>query len=127
MTAHLTSPRFPENARAALADASLQQALKFFEVNFTERRREAAARLPEFDALRDAARDIKDHTLSHLDLYLEAYEARVKAAGGHVHFAATAAEARSIVLAICRANGAKTVTKGKSMVSEEIVLNDFLA
>src|SRR5262245_36054923 len=126
MTAHLTSPRFPENARAALADASLQQALKFFEVNFTERRREAASRLPEFDALRDAARDIKDHTLRYLDLYLEAYEQRVSAAGGQVHFAATAEEACNIVLGICRAAHARTVTKGKSMVSEEMGLNDFL-
>ncbi|MFL6931552.1 MAG: LutB/LldF family L-lactate oxidation iron-sulfur protein [Xanthobacteraceae bacterium] len=126
MTHQPTSPQFKENARAALADPNLQQSLKFFEVNFTARRREVAARLPEFDALRDAARDIKDHTLAHLDLYLEAYEQRVTAAGGHVHFAVTAADARAIVLDICRRNGARTVTKGKSMVSEEIGLNPFL-
>ncbi len=123
---HVTSPRFKENAKDALADANLQQALKFVEVNFAARRREAADRLPEFDALRDAARDIKDHTLQHLDLYLETYQERVEAAGGHVHFAVTAEEARRIVLDLCRKAGAKTVTKGKSMVSEEIGLNDFL-
>jgi len=127
MTAPLTSPRFKENARAALADAPLQQALKFVEVNFIARRREVADRLPEFDALRDAARDIKNHTLEHLDLYLGAYEERVRSAGGHVHFALTAEDARNIVLDICRKAGAKTVTKGKSMVSEEIGLNAFLA
>jgi L-lactate dehydrogenase complex protein LldF len=126
MTHQPTSPQFKENARAALADPNLQQSLKFFEVNFTARRRDVAAKLPEFDALRDAARDIKDHTLSHLDLYLEAYEERVRAAGGHVHFAVTAADARAIVLDICRRVGAKTVTKGKSMVSEEIGINAFL-
>ena len=43
--------------------------------------------------MRDSARDIKDHTLAHLDLYLEAYEAKVLAAGGHVHYAATAGAA----------------------------------
>jgi L-lactate dehydrogenase complex protein LldF len=123
---HVTSLRFKENAKDALADANLQQALKFVEVNFAARRREAADRLPEFDALRDAARDIKDHTLQHLDLYLESYQERVEAAGGHVHFAVTAEEARRIVLDLCRKAGAKTVTKGKSMVSEEIGLNDFL-
>jgi L-lactate dehydrogenase complex protein LldF len=126
MTSHITSPRFKENARAGLADANLQQSLKFFEVNFAGRRRAVAERLPEFDALRDSARDIKDHTLRHLDLYLEAYEARVQAAGGCVHFAPTAEDAREVVLDICRKAGAKTVTKGKSMVSEEIGLNDFL-
>jgi L-lactate dehydrogenase complex protein LldF len=126
MTHQPTSPRFKENARAALADPNLQQSLKFFEVNFTARRRDVAAKLPEFEALRDAARDIKDHTLQHLDLYLEAYEERVTAAGGHVHFAVTAEDARAIVLDICRRTGAKTVTKGKSMVSEEMGLNAFL-
>src|SRR5215475_1619296 len=121
-----TSPRFKENARAALADADLQASLKFVEVNFIARRREAADRLPEFEALRDSARDIKNHTLAHLDLYLEAYEKRVTEQGGHVHYAVTAADARQIVLDICRRLGARTVTKGKSMIAEEIGLNDFL-
>ena len=64
----LTSPAFKDNARAALADAQLQRALSKG-LGFVERRRLAAERLPEFDALRDAARDIKNHTLAHLDLY----------------------------------------------------------
>jgi L-lactate dehydrogenase complex protein LldF len=121
----LTSPAFKQNARAALADAQLQRALSKG-LGFVERRRLAAERLPEFDALRDAARDIKDHTLAHLDLYLEAYEARVTAAGGRVHYAVTAEAARAIVLQICRSADARSVTKGKTMIAEEIGLNDFL-
>src|SRR5438445_13110990 len=96
-----TSPRFKDNAKAALADPDLQNALKFVEVNFIARRREVADKLPEFDALRDAARDIKNHTLAHLDLYLEAYERKVTAAGGHVHYAVTAHSANEIILGIC--------------------------
>jgi L-lactate dehydrogenase complex protein LldF len=126
MTHIATSPRFKENAKAALADPELQNALKFVEVNFIARRREVADRLPEFDALRDSARDIKDHTLAHLDLYLEAYEAKVTAAGGHVHYAVTAEDAKRIVLDLCRKFGARTVTKGKSMIGEEIAINDHL-
>jgi L-lactate dehydrogenase complex protein LldF len=121
----ITSQSFKENARAALADAQLQRALSKG-LGFVERRRAAADRLPEFDALRDAARDIKDHTLAHLDLYLEAYEARVTQAGGHVHYAVTAEDARAVVLGICRTVAARTVTKGKTMIAEEIGLNDFL-
>ncbi len=64
--------------------------------------------------------------LAHLDLYLEAWEAKVIAAGGHVHYAATADDARNIVLGICRSVGARTVTKGKTMIGEEIAINDFL-
>ena len=127
LPSHLaTSPRFKDNAQAALADPDLQNALGFVEVNFIARRREVASRLPEFEALRDSARDIKNHTLANLDLYLEAYEERLTAQGGHVHYAATAEEARRIILDICRGLGAKTVTKGKSMIAEEIGLNDFL-
>jgi L-lactate dehydrogenase complex protein LldF len=122
----ITSPRFKENAREALADAQLQRALGNTGSGFIERRRSAAEKLPEFDALRDSARDIKNHTLAHLDLYLEAYEARVTAAGGHVHYAATPQEARETILSICRKAAARTVTKGKTMIGEEIALNDFL-
>jgi L-lactate dehydrogenase complex protein LldF len=120
----LTSPQFKYNARAALADAQLQRALSKG-LGFVERRRLAAERLPEFESLRDAARDIKSHTLAHLDLYLEAYEARVTAAGGKLHYAVTAKEARTVVLDICRSASARTVTKGKTMIAEEIGLNDF--
>ncbi len=121
-----TSPRFKENAARALADVQLQRALSNVKRGFIDRRKAAADRLPEFEALRDAARDIKDHTLAHLDLYLEAYEAKVRASGGHVHYARTAAEARDIVLSLCREAGARTVTKGKSMIAEEIGLNAHL-
>jgi L-lactate dehydrogenase complex protein LldF len=121
----VTSPAFKDNARAGLADPQLQRALSKG-LGFVERRRLAAERLPEFDALRDASRDIKNHTLAHLDLYLEAYEARVAAAGGKVHYAVTAEEARAIILDVCRSAAARTVTKGKTMIGEEIGLNDFL-
>ena len=127
MTHAATSPQFKENAHAALADVELQRSLEVLETNFIGRRKQVADKLPEFDALRDAARDIKNHTLAHLDLYLEEYERRVIAQGGHVHYAVTAADARSIILDICRAADAKLVTKGKSMIAEEVDLDDFLA
>ena len=79
-----------------------------------------------FDALRDQARDIKDHVLDHLDIYLERYEAKVKESGGHVHWAEDADQARAAILAICRKANARLVTKGKSMISEEIDLNKHL-
>jgi L-lactate dehydrogenase complex protein LldF len=126
MSAIASSPQFKDNARKALADRELQSALKFVEVNFIARRQEVADKLPEFEALRDSARDIKNHTLAHLDLYLEAYEERVKAQGGQVHYAIDSDDARRIVLDICKSLDARTATKGKSMIGEEIGINDFL-
>jgi L-lactate dehydrogenase complex protein LldF len=126
VAAHLTSPAFKANARHALADTQLQSALHGIETGIVDRRRAVVAKLPEFEALRDCARDIKNHTLAHLDLYLERFEARCTAAGGNVHYAVTAEEARALVLDICRTANAKLVTKGKSMIGEEIAINDFL-
>ena len=120
------SHSFPANAQAGLADPVLQRALGLARTGFPARRAEAIARLPEFEELRDIGRAIKDHTLAHLDFYLELYERNVIAAGGRVHWARDAAEARAAVLDICRSVDAKTVTKGKSMVAEEIGLNEHL-
>ncbi len=120
------SHAFRSAAKDALADETLQDALKLFATGFPEKRRKAVAALPEFEALREAAVLIKDHTLAHLDRYLEQFTDRVEEAGGHVHFCRTAREARETVVAICRKQGARTVTKGKSMVGEEIALNEAL-
>jgi L-lactate dehydrogenase complex protein LldF len=121
-----TSRAFKANARAAMADAGLQRALGFMKTGFPERRREAVQRLPEFERLRDQARDIKNHTLQHLDFYLERFEAKVLESGGQVHWCQTPEEARAAILGICRDLGARTVTKGKSMIAEEIQLNEHL-
>jgi L-lactate dehydrogenase complex protein LldF len=121
-----TARSFKENADHALADASLQKALGFIKRGFVEKRAAAAARLPEFEALRDQARDIKDHVLNHLDHYLERFEARVRENGGTVHWCRTPDDANQAILSICRSVGAKTVTKGKTMIGEEIALNEFL-
>jgi len=123
VTIHSTSPAFKQNAHNALADKQLQQALGNVRAGFIDKRTQAADRLPEFEALRDSARDIKNHVLAHLDLYLEHYETKVREAGGQLHFARTAEEACATIVEICKAQGARTVTKGKSMVSEEIGLN----
>lgn len=128
MTASTSSQRveFQERARQALSDVSLQRAMAKARGGFVDHRRDAVDALPEFDAIRDAARDIKDHVLANLDGYLELYEQKVIENGGQVHWARDADEACRIVAKICKDAEAKTVTKGKSMVSEEIHLNPVL-
>ncbi len=121
-----SSPAFKDNARAALANAGLQKALGLSKTSFVVRRAAAVAALPEFEALRDTGRDIKNHTLANLDFYLETYADAVERSGGHVHWCSTAADACDAVLAICRQADARTVTKGKSMIAEEIGINVHL-
>lgn len=121
-----TTASFKENAARALRDEQLQKALAILPTGLVANRAAARARLPEFETLRDVGRDIKDHTLANLDLYLELYEKRATAAGAQVHWAPTAADAREIILGLCRKANARLVTKGKSMISEEIALNEHL-
>ncbi len=121
-----TSASFKQNAHQALANPGLQKALARSGPSFIARRAAAVANLPEFEQLRDTAKDIKDHALANLDFYLEEFEANVARSGGKVHWCGTAEEARDAVLAICQAAGARTVTKGKSMIGEEIAINDHL-
>ena len=77
-----TSPAFPENARRAMADAGLQKALARTRPTFPARRAAAVAALPEFEALRETGKLIKDHTLANLDFYLETFAANVERARG---------------------------------------------
>ena len=121
-----TSPDFKRNASRAMADTGLQKALDRTRPTFPARRAAAVAALPEFEALREIGKQIKDHTLAHLDFYLDTFAANVERAGGQVHWCSTADDARAAVLAICQAADAKTVTKGKSMISEELGINQHL-
>lgn len=121
-----TCNAFPAGARAALADANMQAAFRGLQRVTPMMRQAAIDRLPEFPRLCDAARQIKDHVLANLDQYLERFEARVIESGGQVHWCETPDQARRLILDICRQAGARRVTKGKSMVSEEIGINEHL-
>ncbi len=86
------------------------------------------ASCPTGAALREAGRRIKDHTLRHLDRYLEQLEESVTAAGGGtVHWAVDADEANRIVARLVRETGESEVVKVKSMATQEIGLNEALA
>ena len=81
---------------------------------------------PIADELKDRARAIRLHALSHLDRLLGHFVDQLTAAGGQAHFAEDAHEATRIVGEILRDEGAGLVVKGKSMVTEEIELNEYL-
>jgi L-lactate dehydrogenase complex protein LldF len=117
---------FKAGAARALADAKLAKALAGLPGGLVAQRTAAKARVPEFEALRGAARDIRDHTLAHLDLYLGIFAAKAEAAGTRIHWATDASEARTIIAHLALQRGARLVAKGKSMVSEEIGLNAYL-
>ena len=90
-----------------------------------KRDRQAFA-IEEWEELRELASTIKEHTLTHLDIYLEQFEAAATANGVTVHWARDGAEHNAIVLGILRDHGAKTLIKSKSMLTEECGMREYL-
>src|SRR5215475_9289670 len=104
---------FMAASNVALADAPLQVALSRLADTLLAGNRRGYAALADSSELRDHAKRIKEHTLAHLDRYLEQLEASVKTRGGHVHWAVTAEDARRIVVEIARQAGCKRAVKSK--------------
>ncbi len=123
----LTSQDFKANVKAALADPTLKIALNRTTGLLQRRRAQVIDEFAEYGAAREAAEKIKDHTLDNLEYYLTQFEENAIAAGATVHWARTPQEATDIVTEICKAEGAKTATRVKSMLGEEIGIPEALA
>ncbi|WP_406379514.1 LutB/LldF family L-lactate oxidation iron-sulfur protein [Streptomyces sp. NBC_00197] len=119
-------PAFPVAAHEAVHDSTLRGNLRHATHTIRAKREKAVAEVSDWAALREAGKQIKDHTLRHLDRYLVQLEEAVTAAGGVVHWAADADEANRIVTALVRMTGETEVVKVKSMATQEIGLNEAL-
>jgi L-lactate dehydrogenase complex protein LldF len=124
--AHHEHHDFLAAAGQALADMPLQQALVRLTDTLMAGNRRGYASLTDSSDLRDHAKRIKEHTLARLDRYLEELEASVHYLGGEVHWAATAEDARRIIVDIARETGSRRIVKSKSMTTEEVHLNPAL-
>ncbi len=120
------SKNFIARSRSALENPTLQSALQRAGGGFINARQLAADDEPDFEIMRDQAQEVRQRSLKDLDIYLAYFEKQVINAGGHIHWAETTEDLRRIVIDICNKTGAKHITKGKSMVSEEAHLNDAL-
>ena len=119
-------PTFPEAARSALANTQQRKNLRHATHTIRGKRERVVAEVPEWEALRVAGAEAKDETLTHLGDYLEQLEASLTANGATVHWARDAQEANRIVLDIVRSKEVDEVVKVKSMVTQEIELNEAL-
>lgn len=94
---------------------------------FVRSKRDKASKLlPEWEALREQASQIKEHMLSNLPQYLLEFEAKAQANGVQVHWAKDAHEHNEIVYSIIQKHGDKALVKSKSMLTEECHLNAYL-
>lgn len=120
------SHQFKARAHDALNNENLQRALHKAKGGFIDKRAAAIEEIPDFEALRARGQAIKDHTLAHLDVYLERFESQVSAQGGQVHWAEDADAANRLITDICRKAEAKRILKAKTMAGEEVGLNEAL-
>ncbi len=120
------APPFPIAALPVLRNLQLRKNVAHATDVIQAKRAHLVAEKTDWQQLRTAAAGIRTHALENLGAYLEQFEARCTAAGGVVHWAADAEEARRIILELLREENATEVIKIKTMTSAEIQLNPFL-
>ena len=119
-------PTFPTAAERATKDEQLRANVRRATHTIRAKRGALAAERPDWQDLRDSAAAVKDEVLRHLDTYLEQLEAKVREAGGVVHWAQDAEEANRIVTGLVQETGETEIVKVKSMLTEEIGLDSAL-
>ncbi len=122
----VTSMFFKKTASLKLDDPALQENLRRFRGKFVEARAKAVAEVDAWEAVRTHAARLRDRALANLDAYLVEFERNATRRGAKVHWAESAETACAIIVRIAKANGVRKATKSKSMVSEEVNLNERL-
>lgn len=115
-----------ERAGRALQDEFLRKAVKFTTERLKQGKLKATEEHGNWEEWRERGRQIRLHTIAHLDYYLNAFVENARANGVIVHFAPTAADAVRITKEIAKEKAARSAVKSKSMVSEELHINHAL-
>src|ERR1700730_13321436 len=100
-----TAPTFPMAARSMMGDTQLRKNVRHATEVIQAKRDRVVGEMPDWQQLREAGRQIRQHTMEHLDFYLEEFERNCTGAGGVVHWARDSAEAREVVTALGEARG----------------------
>jgi L-lactate dehydrogenase complex protein LldF len=114
-------------ARTLMGDSQLRKNVRHATDVIQNKRGMVVGEMPDWQDLRETGKRLREHTMEHLDFYLEQFERNCIAAGGVVHWARDAEEARAVVVGLARAADAREVIKIKSMTTEEIFLNPALS
>ena len=115
-----------ERVKNALADDFKHEAIMKAQDTITGNAERLASENPIWEELRLEAAYIRNKVLTNLDYYIKEFATNAQKAGAQVHFAPCAQDALDIALDIFEEVGAKQCVKSKSMVTEEVGLNDFL-
>jgi L-lactate dehydrogenase complex protein LldF len=123
----ITTEKYREEAIKGISDPVLKKALAALQLRFGRGTAEAYRNLPEGPGLRRKAHEIRMKAVENLDFLLERLSEKIRSRGGHVYFAEDAGAAVKYSLDIARKHNVKLAVKGKSMLTEEIGLNEAFA
>ncbi|MZQ85058.1 iron-sulfur cluster-binding protein [Paenibacillus sp. 5J-6] len=126
MSEHKSSGSVKDRSKIALNNDFLRNAVKFTTERLKNGKLAATAEHGNWEEWRERGREIRLHTIAHLDYYLGKFVENARAQGVHVHFAADAADAVRLTMQIAEHKKAKSAVKSKSMVSEELHINRAL-
>ena len=118
--------KFEEKAKETLLDSQIQKNLSGLYEGFHSARIQASSDTADWEELQSKGREIKEEVINNLDKYLELLESKILSSGGAVHFAETAEDATQYVINVAKKRDVTTVVKSKSMLSEEMSLNEEL-
>jgi L-lactate dehydrogenase complex protein LldF len=119
------SINFRDNARQAIENPTLRRSMRHATESFRQKRNDAIVGVP-FEEWREQASELRRSVIGNLKGYVDEFAVNATKRGAIVHRAETAEDARNLIGAILKDNGAKNIVKSKSMVTEEIHLNKHL-
>ncbi|HAB92516.1 MAG TPA: (Fe-S)-binding protein, partial [Pseudomonas sp.] len=123
-TVDVTARNLKVNARLSLKDQQLRNNMRSAMDSLISKRIISMPDDDERENLRELGNKVRARALSELPDLLELLEANLTKQGIQVHWANSTDEANAIVLKIAQTRNAKQVIKGKSMVSEEMAMNE---
>ncbi|SDM24894.1 LutB/LldF family L-lactate oxidation iron-sulfur protein [Sediminibacillus halophilus] len=126
MPLHVGEKAFKSRVEKGLGNEFMRGAVRSAQGRLQDSRSHAAEELGDWEEWRNLGQEIRQHTMENLDFYLQQLSEKVAERGGHVYFAETADDANHYISEVIEKKKARKIAKSKSMVTEEIALNDIL-
>src|SRR5690625_2847141 len=126
MAMHIGEKDFKKRIEKGIEDARMRSSVRSAQTRLQTNRANAAEELGDWELWRNLGEEIRQHTIENLDYYLEQLSDKIAERGGKVFFAQTAEEANNYISNVVKEKNAKKIVKAKSMVTEEIGLNEVL-
>ncbi|GAA0532695.1 LutB/LldF family L-lactate oxidation iron-sulfur protein [Chitinophaga japonensis] len=124
---HQIASTFLEESEKKASDLGHRQTINYNIGKYNTAVKAGKQQFTDLQTARERAKNVKWRALEHLDKYLEEFEMHFTQRGGKVIWAENARQVQEEILAICQARQCKSIVKSKSMATEEVHLNEFLA